>query len=112
MPGLRNIPSRKERTVTDHLPTYLSISSTYFFNLPALISSSSPTTGTHRKLSLLSNHHQSTNPNTNNTAKMTELKAGDNFPEGVFFSYIPPTPEISKFSTCGTPVPYNASQGT
>lgn len=50
--------------------------------------------------------------NTNNTAKMTELKAGDNFPEGVFFSYIPPTPEISKFSTCGTPVPYNASQGT
>ncbi|EEU46923.1 Thioredoxin domain-containing protein [Fusarium sp. LHS14.1] len=41
---------------------------------------------------------------------MTELKAGDNFPEGVFFTYIPPTPEISKFSTCGTPVPYNASQ--
>jgi alkyl hydroperoxide reductase 1 len=42
---------------------------------------------------------------------MSELKVGDNFPEGVFFSYIPPSPEIAEFSTCGTPIGYNASQG-
>ncbi|KAF5547245.1 peroxiredoxin type-2 [Fusarium napiforme] len=41
---------------------------------------------------------------------MSELKAGDNFPEGVWFSYIPPSPETSEFTTCGTPVPFNASQ--
>ncbi|KAF9773664.1 hypothetical protein IL306_008489 [Fusarium sp. DS 682] len=41
---------------------------------------------------------------------MSELKAGDNFPEGVWFSYIPPSPETAKFTTCGTPVPFNASQ--
>ncbi|KAK7426787.1 peroxiredoxin type-2 [Neonectria magnoliae] len=41
---------------------------------------------------------------------MSELKAGDAFPEGVFFSYIPPSPEISKFSQCGIPQPFNASQ--
>ncbi|KAG5664504.1 hypothetical protein KAF25_008238 [Fusarium avenaceum] len=41
---------------------------------------------------------------------MSELKVGDNFPEGVFFTYIPPSPEISEFSTCGTPIAYNASQ--
>ncbi|RGP60546.1 oxidoreductase [Fusarium longipes] len=41
---------------------------------------------------------------------MSELKVGDNFPEGVFFSYIQPTPEIAEFSTCGAPTNYNASQ--
>lgn len=106
-PALERFQSRKERTVTDHLSIYLvHISSTSrllsFLPLSNLI----PLT-TH--FSLITTNLPT---NTNNTAKMTELKAGDNFPEGVFFSYIPPTPEISKFSTCGTPVPYNASQGT
>ncbi|KAM0243585.1 hypothetical protein ACHAPO_000437 [Fusarium lateritium] len=41
---------------------------------------------------------------------MSELKVGANFPEGVFFSYIKPTPEIAEFSTCGAPTNYNASQ--
>ncbi|KAI5464141.1 Redoxin [Mariannaea sp. PMI_226] len=41
---------------------------------------------------------------------MSELKAGDNFPEGVWLSYIPPSPAISEFSQCGTPVPYHASE--
>jgi hypothetical protein len=49
--------------------------------------------------------------NHTNTANMSELKVGDNFPEGVFFSYIQPTPEIAEFSTCGAPTNYNASQG-
>ncbi|KAH7158075.1 Redoxin [Dactylonectria estremocensis] len=41
---------------------------------------------------------------------MTTLKAGDDFPEGVFFSYIKPTPEIAKFSQCGAPTAFAASQ--
>lgn len=108
MPGIRKI------SVTEganrHRPS-IYISCAYFFNLSALIFSSSLKLDTPHSshFSLITTNLPT---NTNNTAKMTELKAGDNFPEGVFFSYIPPTPEISKFSTCGTPVPYNASQGT
>ena len=42
---------------------------------------------------------------------MPELKAGDAFPEGVTFSYIPFTPEIGSFEACGIPQNYNASAG-
>lgn len=42
---------------------------------------------------------------------MSELKAGDAFPEGVAFTYIPPAPEIAEFSQCGIPIRYNASKG-
>ncbi|KAI0123311.1 peroxiredoxin type-2 [Xylariales sp. AK1849] len=38
------------------------------------------------------------------------LKAGDSFPEGVSFTYIPPSPEISEFSACGMPIKYDASK--
>ncbi|KAF5667957.1 oxidoreductase [Fusarium heterosporum] len=41
---------------------------------------------------------------------MSELKVGDDFPEGVFFTYVPPSKETAEFSTCGTPVPFPASQ--
>lgn len=42
---------------------------------------------------------------------MAPLKAGDDFPEGVTFTYIPPAPETSEFSACGMPIKYNASKG-
>ncbi|ETS76231.1 peroxiredoxin pmp20 [Pestalotiopsis fici W106-1] len=41
---------------------------------------------------------------------MAPLKAGDDFPEGVTFTYIPPAPETSEFSACGMPIKYNASK--
>lgn len=41
---------------------------------------------------------------------MTELKAGDAFPEDVSFTYIPATPETSEFSQCGIPIKYDASK--
>jgi alkyl hydroperoxide reductase 1 len=42
---------------------------------------------------------------------MSELKAGDSFPEGVTFQHIPYTPEIAGFEACGVPVPFDASKG-
>lgn len=42
---------------------------------------------------------------------MSALKAGDAFPEGVAFSYIPPSPETTEFSQCGIPIKYDASKG-
>ncbi|KAF7560742.1 hypothetical protein G7046_g3397 [Stylonectria norvegica] len=41
---------------------------------------------------------------------MSELKAGDAFPEGVAFAYIAPAPETSEFSQCGIPIKYDASK--
>ncbi|KEZ39265.1 hypothetical protein SAPIO_CDS9937 [Scedosporium apiospermum] len=41
---------------------------------------------------------------------MPELKAGDAFPEGVTFSYIPYTPEISDVTVCGRPQNYDVSK--
>ncbi|KAI0995329.1 hypothetical protein K3495_g12853 [Podosphaera aphanis] len=41
---------------------------------------------------------------------MSGLKAGDVFPDAVTFSYVPPTPETSEITACGTPVPYEASK--
>ncbi|OTA56826.1 putative peroxisomal membrane protein [Hypoxylon sp. EC38] len=40
----------------------------------------------------------------------TALKAGDNFPEGVSFTYVPYTPETSDVTACGLPVKYDASK--
>ncbi|KAI2632790.1 Redoxin [Xylaria nigripes] len=40
---------------------------------------------------------------------MSALKAGDAFPEGVTFSYIKPSPEISDVLACGIPTNFNAS---
>jgi len=42
---------------------------------------------------------------------MTELKAGDDFPEGVTFMYVPYLPENDAVTACGIPVKYNASAG-
>lgn len=44
-------------------------------------------------------------------AKMTELKVGDTFPEGVAFQYIPVTPETEEVTSCGIPVKFDASAG-
>jgi len=41
---------------------------------------------------------------------MPELKAGDSFPEGIVFSYVPYTPDTSAITSCGIPVNYNASK--
>ncbi|PHH81727.1 hypothetical protein CDD82_75 [Ophiocordyceps australis] len=41
---------------------------------------------------------------------MTELKAGDKFPDNVAFSYIPVTPEATDFKTCGIPQKLDASK--
>ncbi|CAH0039267.1 unnamed protein product [Clonostachys solani] len=40
---------------------------------------------------------------------MSALKAGDSFPEGVAFAWIPPTKETSEFSQCGIPIKYDAT---
>lgn len=48
--------------------------------------------------------------NHTNTTNMSGIKVGDDFPQGVFFSYIQPSPEIAEFSTCGAPTNYNASE--
>lgn len=45
------------------------------------------------------------------TAKMPELKAGDSFPEGVSFTYVPPSPEKADIIACGVGVKYDASKG-
>lgn len=42
---------------------------------------------------------------------MPELKAGDKFPGGVSFMYVPPSPETSDITACGMPVKFDASQG-
>lgn len=42
---------------------------------------------------------------------MPELKAGDAFPEGVTFQYVPPTGQLD-ITACGLPVTYKASEGT
>jgi alkyl hydroperoxide reductase 1 len=42
---------------------------------------------------------------------MATLKKGDDFPEGVNFSYIPYTPEKSGINTCGIVSNYEASKG-
>ncbi|KAB5517324.1 Redoxin [Coniochaeta sp. 2T2.1] len=41
---------------------------------------------------------------------MTELKAGDSFPEGVSFTYVPYTPEQSDIIACGIGIKYDASK--
>jgi len=41
---------------------------------------------------------------------MSEIKAGDSFPEGVVFSYVPYTPDKDDITSCGIPVNYNASK--
>ncbi|KAF7511316.1 hypothetical protein GJ744_004881 [Endocarpon pusillum] len=41
---------------------------------------------------------------------MTALKAGDSFPEGVVFSYVPYTEESAGITSCGIPQNYNASK--
>ncbi|KAL2018292.1 hypothetical protein VTK56DRAFT_996 [Thermocarpiscus australiensis] len=40
---------------------------------------------------------------------MTALKPGDSFPEGVVFSYVPPTGTLD-LTVCGRPIVYNASK--
>ncbi|OAA66912.1 Thioredoxin-like fold protein [Niveomyces insectorum RCEF 264] len=40
---------------------------------------------------------------------MSGLKAGDAFPEGVTFTYVPPTGKLD-ITACGLPVTYNASE--
>lgn len=42
---------------------------------------------------------------------MSEIKAGDSFPEGVNFSYVPYTKESAGITSCGIPIGYNASKG-
>lgn len=42
---------------------------------------------------------------------MSALKAGDAFPDGVSFTYIPYTPEKKDLGSCGIPVKYDASAG-
>ena len=42
---------------------------------------------------------------------MPELKAGDSFPEGVTFTYVPPTPEKAEITACGMPTQFAASKG-
>jgi hypothetical protein len=43
--------------------------------------------------------------------KMPELKAGDTFPEGVTFSYVPYIPENDALTACGIAQKYDASAG-
>lgn len=42
---------------------------------------------------------------------MPELKAGDNFPEGITFQYVPYVPESADILSCGVPTTYDASKG-
>jgi len=42
---------------------------------------------------------------------MSGLKAGDNFPDGVVFTYVPYTFENADMTSCGTPARYDASKG-
>ncbi|KAF9886237.1 hypothetical protein FE257_011850 [Aspergillus nanangensis] len=41
---------------------------------------------------------------------MSGLKAGDNFPEDVVFSYIPWSADAGEITACGIPINYKASQ--
>ena len=41
---------------------------------------------------------------------MSAPKAGDSFPEGVTFTYVPPTGKADVLA-CGVPVKYKASDG-
>lgn len=41
---------------------------------------------------------------------MSALKAGESFPEGVSFLYIPPTGDLD-LKACGRPITYDASKG-
>lgn len=41
---------------------------------------------------------------------MAPLKHGDAFPEGVTFTYIPPTGDLD-LKVCGQPIKYDASTG-
>jgi len=41
---------------------------------------------------------------------MPELKAGDSFPEGVSFAYVPYTPEQADIIACGVGIKYDASK--
>ncbi|KAJ9145575.1 Redoxin [Coniochaeta hoffmannii] len=41
---------------------------------------------------------------------MPELKAGDSFPEGVSFTYVPYTPEQADIIACGIGIKYDASK--
>lgn len=43
---------------------------------------------------------------------MTALKAGDSFPEGVSFTYVPYTPEQPDLTSCGVGIKYDASKGS
>lgn len=36
--------------------------------------------------------------------------AGEPFPDGIVFKYIPYTPEAAEFKVCGIPINYNASK--
>ena len=40
------------------------------------------------------------------------LKAGDSFPEGVTFSYVPYKDETAAITSCGIPINYDATKGT
>lgn len=42
---------------------------------------------------------------------MSALNAGDSFPEGVTFTYIPYTEEKKDLIACGIPIKYDASKG-
>ena len=42
---------------------------------------------------------------------MSALKAGDDFPEGVTFTYVPYNPDQGAVTACGIPVKYDASKG-
>ncbi|KAH8661912.1 peroxisomal matrix protein [Xylariales sp. PMI_506] len=41
---------------------------------------------------------------------MSALKAGDSFPEGVVFTYVPPAPATSDIKACGMPIKFDASK--
>ncbi|KKA27784.1 hypothetical protein TD95_004965 [Thielaviopsis punctulata] len=41
---------------------------------------------------------------------MSELKVGQDFPEGVVFGWIPPAPESADVRTCGIPTKYDLSK--
>jgi alkyl hydroperoxide reductase 1 len=41
---------------------------------------------------------------------MSGIKAGDSFPEGVTFNYVPATPDTGDVTVCGRPQPYDASK--
>ncbi|KAI9870940.1 MAG: Peroxiredoxin Asp f3 [Pleopsidium flavum] len=41
---------------------------------------------------------------------MSALKAGDKFPDGVVFTYVPYTEDKGEVTACGTPQNYNASK--